>query len=316
MPVRCTVCFHPSRAAIEALEHAQTSGQISEAFGVSWQSVRRHFRDHDRVAQAATPRGRSRVAPHAAPTGRSVVPAAPPLVSDDPVETFARAVGRDAMPHQVEYLRETRDLLVLKGRQVGMSTAGGVLGVHTALSRPRVLVAIVSPSMKQSTEVTEKCRNAAVALGATMRKDASGLLEFENRSRVVSLAGTARAVRGWSAHLLIIDEAAFVEPATFAAARATTIATGGRTIVQSTPGNPVGTFYDMWQSELPAWARIRVRSDEAATISREELERFRRELSPAEFAQEYEAEFGETVSGVRLWTEEEWRALIRPAEED
>ncbi len=86
-----------------------------------------------------------------------------------------------------------------------------------------------------------------------------------------------------------------MEPPTFAAARATTIATGGRTIVQSTPGNPVGAFYDMWQADLPDWARIHVRSDEAATINPEELARFKRELSPSEFAQEYEATFA--VSG-------------------
>ncbi len=105
------------------------------------------------------------------------------------------------MPHQEAYLLETRDTLVLKGRQVGMSTAGGALGIHTAMSRDNVLVAIVSPSMKQSAEVTIKCRNGLIALNTKLVKDSSGLLELENGSRIVSLAGTARAVRGWSADL-------------------------------------------------------------------------------------------------------------------
>jgi hypothetical protein len=282
MARQCRVCFSPNLLAFEAaVASGQTVRDAADALGLSYDSAKRHVRN------AHVQR----------PVPASVAPSAP----EGPVETFRRAFRSDPMPHQVRYLTEEADTLVLKGRQVGISTAGGALAISTALSRPNVLVAIVSPSMKQSQEVTVKCRMGLVAIGATMTKDSSGLLELENRSRIVSLAGTARAVRGWSADLLIIDEAAFVEEPTFAAARATTIATGGRTIVQSTPGNPVGAFYDMWMAPMDGWARIHVRSDEASTISPEDLARFKAEMKPEEFAQEYEAvfasaaDFGATV---------------------
>lgn len=285
MARQCHVCFSARLAAFEAaIARGETVRDAADALSLSYDSAKRHVRN----AHAERP------------VPASVASSAPGCWAT-PVDTFRHAFASDPMPHQVRYLTEEADTLVLKGRQVGISTAGGALAIYTALSRPNVLVAIVSPSMKQSQEVTVKCRTGLVNLGATMVKDSSGLLELDNRSRIVSLAGTARAVRGWSADLLIIDEAAFVEPPTFAAARATTIATGGRTIIQSTPGNPVGAFYDMWTSPMDGWARIHVRSDEASTISADDLARFKREMKPEEFAQEYEAvfasaaDFGATV---------------------
>lgn len=275
MAKSCSVCDSPKRATLEAaVASGQTRAAAAEALGMAYESVKRHFRYHVGVARS--------VATPASP----VAPA-----TESAVDTFRAAYLVDPMAHQVAYLDETRDLMVLKGRQVGMSTAAAALAAHVVRGRENVLVAIVSPSMKQSQEVTVKCRTALVNLGEPLVKDSAGVLQLENRSRILSLAGTARAVRGWSADLLIIDEAAFVAAETFAAARATTIATGGRTIVQSTPGNPVGAFYEMWSAELPAWARIHVRSDEASTISAADLARFKSEMSPEAFAQEYEAEF-------------------------
>lgn len=280
MPAQCFWCVSPKRGAFEALvgsgQQTKTAVKALDLYPTKYQAAVRHVRNHIGRSEPTLP-----------------VSERAPMTA---VETFRAAFGSDPMPHQVTYLSETRDTLVLKGRQVGISTAGGALAISTVRANPDVLVAIVSPSMKQSQEVTVKCRMGLVALNEKLVKDASGLLELDNRSRIVSLAGTARAVRGWSADLLIIDEAAFVEAATFAAARATTIATGGRTVVQSTPGNPVGAFYEMWLSDLPDWARIHVRSDEASTIDPADLARFQREMKPAEFAQEYLAEFA--TSGI------------------
>lgn len=275
MPKQSQIVGHPHADAMVALrESGRTIRSIADEFGVPEQSLKRYL----------------------AKVGAGRKPASPSVASErlvlaSAVDTFRAAFLSEPMPHQVDYLTETRDLLVKKGRQVGCSTAAAALAAHVVRSREGVLVLIVSPTMTQSQEVTVKCRTALVNLGETLVKDSAGVLQLDNRSRVVSRPGTARAVRGWSADTLIIDEAAFVEAATFDAARATTIATGGRTIVQSTPGNPVGRFYEMWESELPAWARLNVPSADAATISPEDLARFKSEMSPEAFAQEYEAEF-------------------------
>lgn len=206
-------------------------------------------------------------------------------------ELFIRATGEPPLDWQEDYLRETRDAVVLKGRQVGASTAGSVIAIRRARYYPGSLVAIVSPSLKQSTEVKERSKTGLIALGEHLVRDSSSEIGLTNRSRILSLPGSSKSVRGWSADLLIIDEAAFLDEETFVAARATTAATGGRTIVQSTPMGPFGSFYELWKEDDPKWAKFRVRSDEVRTIDAEFLARERATMTPEKFTQEYEAEF-------------------------
>lgn len=206
-------------------------------------------------------------------------------------ELFIAATGDDPLPWQEGYLKETRDAVVLKGRQVGASTSGSVIAIRRARYYPGSLVAIVSPSLKQSTEVKERAKDGLIRLGEHLVKDSSSLIELRNRSRIMSLPGSPKSVRGWSADLLIIDEAAFLEEETFVAARATTAATGGRTIVQSTPMGPFGSFYELWQDPDPRWAKYRVRSDEVPTITKDFLDRERATMTPEKYTQEYEADF-------------------------
>jgi len=224
-------------------------------------------------------------------------------------ELFIRATGD--MPHewQEDYLRETRDTIVLKGRQVGASSAGGVIADRYAIYVPGSLVAIVSPSLKQSSEVKERAKGGLLALGVELTKDSATELALPNRSRILSLPGTAKSVRGWSVDLLIIDEAAFLDQETFVAARATTAATGGRTIIQSTPMGPFGAFYDIWQDPDPRWAKFQVRSDEVRSIDPRFLERERDTMTPEKYTQEYEAQF--TNPGLGLITPERLAELTR-----
>ncbi len=221
-------------------------------------------------------------------------------------ELFIEATGNDPLEWQENYLKETRDAIVLKGRQIGASTSAGVLAIRRARYWPGSLCAIVSPSMKQSTEVKERARLGLERLGEPLKRDSQTIIQLMNGSRILSLPGSAKSVRGWSADLLVIDEAAFLDPDTFLAARAT-VATGGRTIVQSTPAGPYGPFYDMWVEEDSQRAKFMVRSDEATTIDPAFLARERATLGPEEYAQEYEATF--TAAGLGLVDPDRLREL-------
>ena len=206
-------------------------------------------------------------------------------------ELFIHAQGEEPLEWQERYLRETRDTVILKGRQVGASTTGSVVAIRRARDWPESLVIIVSPSLKQSTEVKERAKSGLLALGDRLVRDSQSVLELENRSRIMSLPGSAKSVRGWSADLLILDEAAFIEDETFVAARATVAATGGRTIIQSTPMGPFGSFYEIWMDEDPRWAKFRVRSDEVPTIDPVFLANERATMTAEKYTQEYEADF-------------------------
>jgi Terminase large subunit, T4likevirus-type, N-terminal len=230
----------------------------------------------------------------------------------DPAALFCDAFGFDPLPWQRGYLRETRPTVVCKGRQVGASLSAAALAIHKATYWANVDVVIVSPSLKQSTEITTRARAGLRNLGARLAQDSGSTLRLaDNGSRILSLPGTARSVRGWTAALLILDEAAYIEPATFTAARAL-VATGGRIVVQSTPADEAGDFYELASGDDPAWARFTVRSDEVPTISADFLAAELRAMGPDAYASEYECQFGK--AGASLFTADRIAGLILPQE--
>lgn len=225
----------------------------------------------------------------------------------DPAALFEAAFGLGALDWQRDFLRETRPVALLKGRQVGASLAAAALAIHTTVYRPGANAIVVSPSLKQSSEIAGRARAGLRRLGVRLVQDAASMLALPNGSRIVSLPGTARSVRGWTAHLLVLDEAAYLEEDTITAARAL-VATGGRTIVQSTPAEPRGFFHGIVSGDDPAWVRLTVRSDSVPTISAAFLEAERRAMSPDAYAMEYEATFGKP--GATLFSAERIASLI------
>ena len=87
------------------------------------------------------------------------------------------------------------------------------------------------------------------------------------------------------------------------AARPLVAASGGRLIVQSTPGLPSGFFWELASDTPPGWDRIVIRSDEVPSIDPAFIERERREMSDELFRNEYLAEFslGHAPPGIALF---------------
>jgi hypothetical protein len=297
VPRLCEVCISPNRPSFEA---AVASGATVKAAagtaGLAYDGAKRHIRNHPR---SVTTQARVVTRMNG---GR---PAAI-------VETFERAFEHAAMTWQRQMLEETRDTFLLKGRQVGATEVASALAIHTARSKAGSTTAIISPSQRQSSEVTARARHGFWLLGETLRQDSVSLLRLANGSRVISLPGNARGIRGYSCDLVILDEAAWIPAETFTAARPLTAATGGRLIVQSTPGAPVGPFYELAENVPDDWASFKVRCDEVPTISAEFLDRERRQMAPDLYAQEYEAEFSRGIGSGALFSIDQLAGLILP----
>jgi hypothetical protein len=227
----------------------------------------------------------------------------------DPAALFEAAFGLPALSWQRDYLRETRAACLVKGRQTGASLAAAALTIHVARSGPLLDAVVVSPSLRQSGEILGRARAGLRRLGVALEQDSSSMLRLANGSRIVSLPGTAKSVRGWTAKLLVLDEAAYIERDTWTAARAL-VAVGGRLIVQSTPADESGDFWELVEAADPTMAHFRIRSDEVPTIAPEFLEAERRAMSPDAFAAEYECTFGKV--GATLFTADRIASLILP----
>ncbi len=281
MPLRCAICTHPQRRAIDSLIGLgiHSTKSIAREFAVSYDSMKRHVRnDHVEASPSLS------VASAASPKAVRAVPTTP-------IETFELAFGKRPTAWQKEYLAETADLVLLKGRQIGATQAAAALAVHTAMTEKGIDVVIISPSQAQSKEITRRARLGLWELDVSMPQDSESVLRLDTGSRIVSLPGNARAVRGYSPRLVIIDEAAWVADETWEAAEPLVIASGGRVIVQSTCGMPSGFFHALATQPRDGWAAMTVPSTDVPTVDQKRLEKQREDMDPITFAQEYLAQF-------------------------
>ena len=211
---------------------------------------------------------------------------------------FARTrLGFEPDERQAEVLRSTAKRGILNcTRQWGKSTVAGIKAIHRAYTQPGSLVVVASPTERQSAEFLRKSAEMVARLGIRPRgdgKNATSLL-LPNGSRVIGLPGTEGTIRGFSAvSLLVIDEAARVEDATYKALRPMLAVADGDLWLLSTPRGKGGFFYENWEHGGEEWERATVRATECARISAKFLEEERKQLGDAWFRQEYMCEFVE-----------------------
>lgn len=297
MPQQCKTCMSPHRATVDALSWEGVSiAEISRRTGLPYQSIKRHVRND---------RG-----PRPDPLATVASVAGPVAIADTAVGTFEQAFDLKAKDYQRDYLTATTDLIWLKGRQVGASQCAAGLAIHVARTQAGSDTVIVSATQRQSSEVAVRARLGLARLGEKLVQDSASVLRLPNGSRILSLAQSARAVRGYSAALLIMDEAAFIEDAVWNAARPMVSATHGRVVIQSTPGVPAGWFHALVKSPPATFAHMRVTSEEAGLATPEFLASERAHLAPHIYAQEYLGQFASSGSLGRWFDEAGFDARV------
>jgi len=214
---------------------------------------------------------------------------------------FARAAGLEPDEWQRRLLRSTSDRLLLNcSRQSGKSTMTAVITLHRAIYHPGSLILCLAPALRQSQELFAKVldfyRNLARPAPPSAERKLS--LELENGSRIVTLPGTEKTIRGFSgASLLVLDEASRVHDEPSSAANPTLAVSGGALMMMSTPCGKRGVFFEEWTGG-GGWERYEVPADKCPRITEEFLEEERASLPPWVYRQEYECSFEETEDQV------------------
>jgi hypothetical protein len=211
----------------------------------------------------------------------------------DPIE-LARDCGMDPDPVQARVLSSTSNRMLLNcTRQWGKSSCAALMALHTALYDAPSMVILISPSQPQSTEVFKKVQgNLALLDGAPKcSQETLTRLQLSNGSRIVSLPGSEKTTRGYSAaKLVVMDEASRVPDELLAVVRPMLATTRGRFIALSTPSGKRGWFYDAW-TRGEGWERIEVKGRDCPRIAKEFLDEEMTLIGPMQFAQEYGCEF-------------------------
>jgi hypothetical protein len=210
-------------------------------------------------------------------------------------------LGLDLDDWQRDLLSSSSERVLLNcSRQSGKSTMSAVIALHRALYSPGSLVLCLAPALRQSQELFGKIagfyRDLDRPVAADVEKKLS--LELENGSRIITLPGSEKTIRGFSgAALLLVDEASRVDDGLYYAVRPMLAVSGGALIMLSTPFGRRGVFFEEWTGGSE-WRRFEIPASECPRISEEFLDEERQTLPRRVFEQEYCCVFAETGDAV------------------
>lgn len=224
----------------------------------------------------------------------------------DPVAFVQDVTGFETVDSwQQEVLRSDADRIALNCcRQSGKSTISGLLALHTAVYNPGSLSLLLSPSLRQSSELFQVVKRyyGSIAQDAPPRRESALRLELRNGSRIISLPGKEATVRGYAGvGLLIVDEASRVPDDLFHALSPMLAVSNGRLVLLSTPFGKRGFFFETWD-RADGWHKIKITAEQCPRISDEFLKRERKSMPRWFYSQEYECSFEESQASVFDWT--------------
>ena len=192
-------------------------------------------------------------------------------------------------------------LLLNCSRQTGKSTTAAYLATHTAIYYKNSLILLVSPSLRQSSEIFRKVRDTLHSLKLEVELDEDNRLscQLRNKSRIVSLPGIEKTVRGYSGATLIIeDESARVDDEMYHSIRPMLAVSKGLLILMSTPFGKRGHFHQAWESKDEEWDRIEVPATSCPRIDPAWLEKEKKGMGEWWFLQEYMCKFMDAMDSV------------------
>ncbi|MEW6295946.1 MAG: phage terminase large subunit [Candidatus Diapherotrites archaeon] len=215
----------------------------------------------------------------------------------NPIKFFAFITGYIPTDYQQQILLDdNKHITVRASRQSGKTEVIAVKILQKALLINGFKTLIIAPTERQSSIVFNKIDsylNHHYYLNKLLLRHSHTYTLFDNGSEIYCLPGAnPETIRGYSPHMIVVDEAAFVKDTVYTAIEPSMSATNGTLILISTPFGKQGRFYDS-HARLDYYSKYHIPYNQCPFISKEYLEKEKQSKTEMEFQQEYEAEFVE-----------------------
>ena len=215
----------------------------------------------------------------------------------DPVFFSQAILNFRPFKYQEDVLRDSsKRIIICAGRQVGKSTIIAIKALHFALCNPRTTTLIVSATLRQSMimfdKIVDLIENNKI-LANSVKYRSRTRIRFSNGSWIIALpcGRTGSTLRGYTAHLIIFDEAAFMPEEVITNVALPMVATtNGSVWMLSTPWETDHIFYKIWASG-ESWSKYHFPSSINPLITKQFLDEQRYLIGEERFRIEYEAEF-------------------------
>jgi len=210
-----------------------------------------------------------------------------------------KVLGIKPFPYQAELLEDqSKRIVACMGRQTGKTTTIAMKAIYFADTNPNVTVLITSPSLRQSMIMFDRIA-AFVYSAARLRnkivRATRTLIHFDNGSRIIALPCSENLLRGYTAHMVILDEASWIPEEVITQVLFPMLTTTqGYAIFLSTPWGKDHFFYRAFVN--PVYSVHKVKSEECPLVTQEFLEEMRQNMTRDAYLMEYEAEFVEALN--------------------
>jgi hypothetical protein len=230
---------------------------------------------------------------------------------EDPVTFSQELMGFKPFDYQKKILKDTsKRICACMGRQSGKSITIAAKTVHFAVTNPKKTALVVSATLRQSMLMFDKILSlidSSKVLSKFIAYRTRTRIRLKNNSLITALpcGRTGATLRGHSAHLIILDEAAFIPEHVISNVVLPMISTTeGHCWMLSTPFDRDHIFYRAFNNAT--WSVYHLPSSANPLIKKEFLEEQKQLVGELRYQQEYEAQFVDDINAYYPMT------LLRP----
>ena len=188
---------------------------------------------------------------------------------------------------------KSKRIVVCAGRQTGKSTIIAAKALHFAVTNPKVTVLIVSSTLRQSMLMFDKILSyvdSSPLIKKSVKYRSRTRIRFSNGSMIIALpcGRYGHSLRGHTAHLVIMDEAAFMPEEVISNVILPMISTtDGYAWMLSTPWDQDHIFWKAYESD--SWSKHHWSTDMNPLVTKEFLEEQKKLIGEERFMIEYMA---------------------------
>jgi phage FluMu gp28-like protein len=202
-------------------------------------------------------------------------------------------------PYQAKLLEDdSKRIVACMGRQTGKTTSIAMKAIHFADTHPNVTVLITAPSLRQSMIMFDRIATfvySSARLRNKIVRVTRTLIHFENSSRIIALPCSEHLLRGYTANMVICDEASWIPEEVITQVLFPMLTTTqGYAIFLSTPWDKNHFFYRAFIN--PQYSVHKVKSEQCPLVTKEFLEEMKQNMTREAYLMEYEAEFVEALN--------------------
>ena len=203
--------------------------------------------------------------------------------------------GFKLFPYQRKFLADqSKRMIFVAGRQIGKSTIVALKALWRAWTHENQVILVIAPTFRQSKILFDKIRsflmNEDLIMNDVVRLTMHDIV-FKNGSSIHCLPAVQENIRGYTADMIIVDEAAYVPDEVFTAIEPSLAVKDGTLVLLGSPYTPSGYFYRAWTSS--DWSKYHVSSYKNPLIRKEWIEKYRASHTEIEFRREILGEFVE-----------------------